>query len=292
MTITAAEQTIIEHTNVAIAAGEDPFGDEDGFEATATTAPANDQAAAGDTAGEGTDNQIADDTNVDAAALEAIANSDDAPAQAVVADPLNFNVNAPADYKATRTTLLAEKAEAMGKLMNGEIDTTEYAAIESRVMDTLEDLSAQRIRSETLQELNTQSAAQSQSSVINSLIARTAAEVPYATEAKAQRQFDMALSSLSADPDMAGKPFADLASEAHRVVMALRGLTPKTTAAEAASARLPKGQAPVTLRSLPNASTSNTGGNMVDQLSRLSGQDYEAAYNKLTPSQKASMLDE
>jgi hypothetical protein len=272
----AAEQAIIDQTNAAIAAGQDPFGDDEDLTAT-PTAPAGEPAS---------------DPGEDAAALEAIANGDDAPAAPTQADPLNFNVNAPADYKTGRSTLLAEKAEAMAKLMNGEIDTTEYAAIESRVMDSLEDLSAQRIRADTLQELNTQSAAQSQAAVIQSLIARTKEDVPYATDAKAQRQFDMALGSLGADPDMAGKPFAELASEAHRVVMALRGVTPKTTAEQAHAARLPKGQAPVTLRSLPSASTSNTGGNMEEQLSRLSGQEYEAAYAKLTPQQRASMLDD
>jgi hypothetical protein len=148
--------------------------------------------------------------------------------------------------------------------LNGELDPSEYAAIESRVMDSLEDLSAQRIRAETLQELNTQSAAKTQTQVIQALVASTAADVPYATDAKAQRQFDMALQQVGADPDNAGKSFADLASEAHRVVMALRGVTPKTTAAAAAEARKPHGQAPVTLRGIPAASTANTGGNLID----------------------------
>jgi hypothetical protein len=312
--ITAAEQAIIEQTNAAIAAGEDPFGDNDGFETTTTTTTNNDQATAdaaaaaapaeaaktneGDPAG---DNPDAGDTNVDAAALEAIANGDDTPALPAVADPLNFNVNAPEDYKTARSTLLAEKADAMAKLMNGEIDAAEYAQIETRVMDGLEDLSAQRIRAETLQELNTQSAAKTQTQVIQQLVASTAAQVPYATDAKAQRQFDMALQQVAADPDNAGKSFADLANEAHTVVLALRGIakpkqkTPEELAAEAAAAaaaRKPDGTPPVTLRSLPAASTANTGGDIIEQLSRLSGQEYEAAYNKLTPQQKAALLDD
>jgi hypothetical protein len=188
--------------------------------------------------------------------------------------------------------LLAEKSEAMAKMMNGEIDSSEYAAIESRVMDSLEDLSAQRIRAETLQELNAQSAAKTQTQVIQQLVASAAADVPYATDAKAQRQFDMALQQVGADPDNAGKSFADLASDAHKVVMALRGITPKTTPEAAAEARKPQGQAPVTLRGIPAASTANTGGNLIEQLSRLKGPEYEAAYNKLTPAQKAEMLDD
>jgi hypothetical protein len=313
MSLTAAEKTIVEQTNAAIAAGEDPFGDNDGLNSTSTpqSAAADTDNAAGeqDNAGQAaesgdSDNAAdkvqdteakTDDEDIDPDVLAAIANGDDTPARPVVADPLNFNVNAPADYKATRASLISEKAEAMAKLMSGEIDAGEYAAIEARVMDGLEDLSAQRIRAETLQEVNTQSAAQSQQTVIQSLIERTKTEVPYASDAKAQRQFDMAMQGLSADPDMAGKSFSDLANEAHKVVLALRGIAPKPNAADvaaAAEARKPDGKAPVTLRGIPAASTANAGGNIAEQLSRLSGQEYEAAYNKLTPQQKASMLDD
>jgi hypothetical protein len=298
---TAAEQAILDQTQAAIAAGQDPFGDKDGMDTTTTTTT-DDQAGEGEQGtgteqtGEGAGEGEA--TGEDLAALEAIANGGEAPAAPAapaaptVADPLNFNVNAPADYKTTRAALLAEKSEAMAKMMNGELDSSEYAAIEMQVMDKLEDLSAQRIRAETLQELNAQSAAKTQTQVIQQLVASAAADVPYATDAKAQRQFDMALREVSTDPDNDGKSFADLASEAHRVVLALRGITPKTTAAAAAEARKPQGQAPVTLRGIPAASTANTGGNLIEQLSRLKGPEYEAAYSKLTPAQKAEMLDD
>ncbi len=317
MPITAAEKAIIEQTNKAIEAGEDPFGDNEGFETTTTTTTDNDQAAADaatDEVAERTAAEAAaeaatanegdpaghnpDAGDPDAAVLEAIANGDDTPALPGVADPLNFNVNAPADYKTARATLLAEKSEAMAKLMNGEIDASEYAAIEVRVMDSLEDLSAQRIRAETLQEVNTQSAAQSQAAVIQALISRAKDEVPYATDAKAQRQFDMALSILTADPDMAGKSFTELTNEAHKVVLKLRGIADKPAAKTAeelaaeAEARMPGGKPPVTLRNIPPAATANTGGNITEALSRLSGQEYEAAYNKLTPQQKAALLDD
>jgi hypothetical protein len=182
-------------------------------------------------------------------------------------------------------------------MMDGEIDKVEYKAIKSRVTDSLEVLRSQQIRAETLQEVNTQSAAQSQAAVIKALIHNTKAEVSYATDAKAQRQFDMALGQVSADPDMAGKSFKELTDEAHKVVLALRGIvkTSNKTAEELAAdaaARMPGGKAPVTLRSIPPAATANTGGNITEALSRLSGQEYEAAYSKLTPQQKAALLDD
>jgi len=309
MKTTAAEQAVLEQTNAALAAGEDPFGDNEGFDTTAA-APDTQQAAIDDVAhrtaaqalaeqaADAGENQNTGDPEVDEETLQAIANGGDTgQALPAVADPLNFSVNAPADYKTARAGLLQEKSEAMGKLMNGEIDASEYAAIESRVMDGLEDLSAQRIRAETLIEVNAQSAAQSQTAVIKSLISRTRSEVAYEKDDKAQRQFDMALGSLSADPDNAGKSFADLADEAHKVVLALRGLTSKPSGkspeelAAIAAARAPAGRAPTTLRSIPAAATANTGGNITETLARLSGQEYEAAFARLTPAQKAAMLD-
>lgn len=276
---TAAEKAIIEQTTKAIESGEDPFGDNDGFDTTtqtdaeqlatnaaATKAEADKEsdevtkATEGDPAADAEGNHKPEDAAIDALALEEIANGDDTPAPSNVADPLNFNINAPADYKTARAALLAEKSEAMAKMMNGEIDASEFAAIETRVMDSLEDLSAQRIRAETLQELNLQSAAQSQAAVIQALIARTTNEIQYATDAKAQRQFDIALQGFSADPDMAGKSFVELTNEAHKVVLALRGIsTAKQQSSEKsqeelaaiAAARTPSGKPPVTLRSIP-----------------------------------------
>jgi hypothetical protein len=74
------------------------------------------------------------------------------------------------------------------------------------------------------------------------------------------------------------------------MVKAMRGIAvpqPNKPAAE----RKPAGEAPVTLRSLPSASTPNTGG-ILEQIGRLKGPAYEAAYAKLTPAQQAALLDE
>ncbi len=232
---TAAEQQTLTDIAAAQARGEDPFGDDEVTTAVADDAPELENELATGEPGE--------TTSTDALSEEALQEIADEPASA---DPLQFNAQVPADYKTARSALLAEKAEAMAKLMGGELESSEYAAIEARVMDSLEDLSAQRIRAETLIEANAQTAAQAQQTVIQSLIVRAKDEVPYATDAKAARQFDMALQQIGADPDYTGKPFAHLVNEAHKVVMALRGVQAKPAAASAA-ARKPDGAAPMTL---------------------------------------------
>lgn len=162
MTLTAAEQKTLDDIAAAQARGEDPFGDDDNStdtgadDANTDTADTTTGEANADGTGEATTGEggAAGDP-IDEAALTAIANGD----PAIPEDPLQFNVQAPADYKTARAALLTEETEAFAQMMEGELDAKEYAAIKVRVMDSLEDLSAQRIRAETLQEANAQTAA-------------------------------------------------------------------------------------------------------------------------------------
>jgi hypothetical protein len=173
--------------------------------------------------------------------------------------------------------------------MDGEMTAEEFATEEMRVTEALEDLAAARIRAETLQEANAQSQQAYQARTIQRLIAKTKAEVDYAADATAQKQFDTSLQVLAAQPDNAGKDFADLIEDAHKMVKAMRGV--QTPVKAPAADRRPAGDVPVTLRSLPSASTPNTGG-VIEQIARLKGPAYEAAYAKLTPAQQAALLDE
>ena len=245
-----------------------------------------------------------------------------------------YQTELPADYQAQRGVLLKEKALAMKKLIDGELDLEAFSVIESRVSNALEDLTAQRIRSETLSEANVQNQQAMQQSEIRRLIARAKADVDYSKDTKAQKNFDVALRTLQADPDNAALEFGDLVDEAHRVVLALRGGVGKVqvelaaaAAAVAASAvtapgvadpavkdvkvvktampvasvavareKVPDRQlaekAPVTLRGLPVASTPNSNGDVIEQMSRLSGQAYQDAFAKLSPQQRRTLVDE
>lgn len=276
----------LEAIAAAQAAGQDPFGDD---EPLTVEADADEPApeAAPEAAAEPEAEQAAADAP---AAEEEQAEADPAPAAASTeaAELPTYKAEVPQDYKAQRAELMKAKAEAMKKLMDGEIDADTYAAEDARVSDALEDLAAARIRAETLQEANAQSQQAYQARAIQRLIANTKSEVDYAADATAQKQFDTSLQVLAAQPDNAGKDFADLIEDAHKMVKAMRGVQtpPKAPAAD----RRPAGDVPVTLRSLPSASTPNTGG-VIEQIGRLKGPAYEAAFDKLTPAQKAALLD-
>jgi len=295
MTTTPEEQKVLDDIKAAEAAGLDPFGDD---EELVRELPESNSQEAGQEAGQGEQGSPSESPNPGARELD-----EDALHAVLADDGIEVTVPAyqaavPEDYKTQRTDLLKAKSEAMKKLMDGELDAEEFAAEESRISDALEELTAQRIRAETLLEANQQSQAAYQQRAIQRLVQQSKSQIDYTADAKAQRQFDTALQSISVDPDNAGKDFADLLQEAHRVVLALRGI-PITKGEAVASAltkaadRQPEGKAPVTtLRNIPAASTPNANGDMLDQLGRLSGQEYEAAYARLSPAQKRALLDE
>lgn len=280
--MTPEDQKALDAIAAAEAAGQDPFGDD---EPLTVEDAAEEVAPEAEAAAEPEAEQVAADaTTADAERAEA----KPAAASPEAVELPTYKAELPQDYKAQRAELMKAKADAMKQLMDGEIDAEAYAAEDARVSEALEDLAAARIRAETLQEANAQSQQAYQARAIQRLIANAKAEVDYAADATAQKQFDTSLQVLAAQPDNAGKDFADLIEDAHKMVKAMRGIAPQ---AKPVAERKPAGDAPVTLRGVPSASTPNTGG-VIEQIARLKGPAYEAAYAKLTPAQQAALLGE
>ncbi len=280
---TPEETRVLAEIEAAKSRGEDPFGDHDTIDVEATEVTDPESIADPDHV---TDDKAETPEQVDEVAVEAI---DDTP----LAQPTAYKAEVPNDYKNQRAELVKEKAGLMKKLMDGEIDADEFAANEARISDSLEDLTAQRIRAETLQEANAQTQASYQQREIQRLIAKSKSEVDYTNDTKAQKQFDMALNAVAGDPDNAGRDYADMLAEAHKVVLALRGIVSKGQVVEqAVKSRIPDGKPPVTLRNIPTAATANANGNMLDQIGRLTGQAYQDAFSKLSPNQRKALLDE
>ena len=195
--------------------------------------------------------------------------------------PQTYRADMPADLAAKRTELLAAKAEAMKQLMDGMIDAEKYADEESRISEELEGITLARARAETLAEVNRQTAEGYQGNVISALVARTKAEIDYASDTDAQKTFDLALRLVGSEPDAAGKDFAQLADEAHRMVMARRVVAPAapSTTGRAAPDRTPP-KPPITLGGLPTAATSGTK-SISEVAGRLTGDDLEQAFDAL-----------
>lgn len=196
--------------------------------------------------------------------------------------PQTYRADMPTDLAAKRTELLAAKAEAMKQLMDGVIDAEKYADEECRISEELEGITLARARAETLAEVNRQTAEVYQGNVISALVARTKAEIDYASDTDAQQTFDLALRLVASEPDAAGKDFAQIADEAHRMVMARRGVAPAapSTAGRAAPDRTPP-KPPITLGGLPTAAASGTK-SVTEVVGRLAGDDLEKAFDALS----------
>ena len=282
MSMTPEEQKTLAAIEAAKAAGQDPFGDdeplgqEDDAPTEASDTPADevpDTASTGDAPPTDTGEQA------EQAAPTAAQDTE---------QPMQYQAELPADYPAKRAELVKAKADAMRKLLNGEVDADEFAAEDARISGELEELSAARIRAETLQDANRQASVLYQQQALKRLVTKVKGDVDYAADESARKQFDTALKVLAADGD--GRDFSELIDEAHAIVSARRGIATAKAPQAAPATRKPDGTPPVTLRGIPSASTPNTG-SVVDQLARLKGPAYEAAYARLTPAQKASLLD-
>lgn len=195
--------------------------------------------------------------------------------------PQTYRADMPADLAAKRTELLAAKAEAMKQLMDGVIDAEKYADEEFRISEELEGITLARARAETLAEVNRQTAEVYQGNVISALVARTKTEIDYASDTDAQQTFDLALRLVASEPNAAGKDFAQIADEAHRMVLARRGVAPAapSTTGRAAPDRTPP-KPPITLGGLPTAATSGTK-SISEVAGRLTGDDLEQAFDAL-----------
>lgn len=304
-TRTPAEIAVAAEIDKQIAAGGDPFGDDEPIVAVTIADQAQEAA---DRLEE--DNGVVADADADepqpgevtgGAKTETPAEAKTETPPTAEAKPAEPQRDAPqfktadlATLESTRTKLVEEKAAAFQKVMDGEIDPAAYAKLDAEISGKLDTLLIQR----TLAEANAQTAQAQEDAAIGEIMesAKQAGSIDYFTDAKAQRQFDTALTMIQIDPDNAKRPFAALVKEAHSTVLALRGIATAAAAPALAASTKPAARTPdagpPTLRGLPNASLPNTGGTVADALGRLSGAEYQAAFAKLTPAQKAAMLDE
>lgn len=301
--LTPAESEALKSIEAAEAAGRDPFGDEDADETEAAAETEQATEASAEKATEQTEEQATTEQQEEQAApaAEDKAEELDIDALAEIAgdkpaspQPPTYNVELPADLDTKRVTLMTEKAEALEKLMSGEIDAKEYAALEVRVTGELEALSRAQARAEALAAINQQNAEQESNRVIAQIIKTTKPVLDYMNDEAARNDFDAALSVIRALPSNASKTYEQLASEANRQVLFARGLQlpGKTQAAPAPQPKREVPAAPVTLRTVPAAATANAGGGVVEQMANLKGQAFEDSFAKLSPAQQAALLDD
>lgn len=299
----------------AIARGEDPLGDNDDLETESGTDEVDD-ATNGETAtqaaAETTESQTATDTaaagaeGTGAAETTAEKKTDELDAEALAAvaageldvEPEVLEVSSK-DFKAERAKLATDEDAVEDRWAKGELTDPERRAELRKLRDQQDALTREETTAQTIADMNRQTQQRYQVGVLTSLAAesKAAGQLDY-SDAKVGAAFDRMLQAVAGDPENQGKTFKELTRLAHEGLCAVRGVRaapPPTAAAQAsapAAAARKTPTAPTTLRTLPTAATPNTGGDALDALANLKGQDYQAAFDRLSPAQKARLLED
>jgi len=229
----------------------------------------------------------ADDLPAETAAAGA---AEDA-APAAPADPYRtLTKEAIADQRAA---LRAEKQKAFSDFDEGVIDRSAYLAIESRVDDSLEELTAQR----TLQQANEQTRLAAQEAKLAAIAqaAKQDGSIDYSDPAAAD-EFNAALQFVASIKANAAMNFDRLADKAHTMVLAQRGIVAPKPAAVAAPAvaappapKVPR-QVPPTLMGLPQAGAPPVGDDLMTQFSALDDPDAAEAMLERMPAARRDQL--
>lgn len=269
--------------------GEDPFGDDEPLvkNIPQSTDDANDGAAKDDQQADLVAVGAADDEGaIDQTALETVAN-DDAAARPIYDRP------EARDFDTERKALRGSKAEMQKQWNDGELSDEQYAAKIGEVDDQLDALLTAKVKADTIDDLNRQAVIQTQTQVLQSVrdASKKANELDY-TDAKVATAYDRMLGAVMADPENGGKSFGELAQLAHEGLCAVRGVKRAAPASDVPRPRRETPAVPTTLRGLPNAAASNTGGSRLEAVGRLTGPAYQEAFNKLSAAERATLLDE
>ncbi len=288
---TPAEDETLRAVAAATAAGEDAFGDDEIDDAPVVAADEDTKTAAetvADPDAGGTppaDVAASEDTSLDTPAAEPIA--PEVPDVTLVAAP------SVETYKESRAALRAERDAIEAKWSAGELTDAEKATQSAVIDDKIDDLARSHMRAEAKAEARIEAQAEIEQSTLDALSKHgKTVGIDYSKRPMAV-MFDAMMGEVAASEPFKGASFAAIANEAHRQVLAAMGKGAPAVAATAAQAKPRTAPAaPLTLRGLPAAATPNTGGDINDQLSRLKGQDFEEAFSKLSPAQKAALLND
>jgi hypothetical protein len=311
--LSPAEQAIARTINAQLEAGEDPFGEVDeAREVEALLAAVDgDQAKAAELAAL----QAQGDDTTGTAAAPAAASTTSAPADEVVSDLTprevpTTSLRATEDVAALtqqRETIDSQIAEVQRQWSDGEIDTAAMTAALKPLNTQRDDLLMRSATSNALVQANAQFEHNQQMRQIDALKGQAKAEgINYDANPKFQKQFNNALDLLESDPDNGALSFEDLISQAHGMVKALnpsavtaapspapaagKTAAPAPAAPTRQSARLPA--VPPSLRTMPSAERSNDGPGIGERLLAADAIGKEAMWERMTPAQRAAMLDD
>lgn len=310
-----------------IAAGRDPFGDDDpedpgeegGGEVPASDAAGQSEAQVGevqeypgDAGGDpGASGQAAPAPAPAEAAAEKAAVTDGTmsaeeisavlaaitPAQA---NALKIQIPDVSGMDAKLAEIEAKADDVEQRYMAGDIGDPERMAELRAISRERDSLNRKLAQAETVAYFVHQQAISAQQEILDGLVKSAKADgIDYEADTDAQVEFNAALKTAEAMPRLAGKPAAEIYATAHRMVMAARGITPTAqgvqrqpaAGAAGAPARTPP-PIPPSIRNLPTAATQTQGQSLSEALRNKQGTAFDQQWARMTEEQRRAYLDD
>lgn len=311
------------HIEAEIAAGHDPFGDDDPDTSSEEDVGAG---SAGDPDSTNTEAPGAEASGQKREVTEGAEAPGGAPAAAATEQPVDADGTMSADEISAVLAAItpaqardlkiqipdisgvdAKLAEIESKTddveqryMDGGITDAERMAELRKLNRERDGLNREKARAETVAYVIQQQAQNAQQAILDGLVQSAKADgINYDTDADAQVEFNAALKTAEAMPRMAGKPAAEIYATAHRMVLAARGIlpaaptaTPPTPAAQQGTGRRSPPPMPPSIRGLPTAAAQTQGHGLDDVLRNSKGSDFDAKWARMTEDQRRAYLDD
>lgn len=212
------------------------------------------------------------------------------------------------DFDVERKAIRAERRDIEAKWASGELSDDERQTQLDALDDRAETLIREQARADALREVNEaqqrayqQRIERMEQDATMGIIkaAKAAGTIDYVADQLAQRQFDMALNMLKADPSNARTRPNVLVDQAHAAVLALRGIAAAQPQANTAASQpqakpqpQPKSprQVPVTLAGVPAAARPVVNDDIMEQVADMDPIEMERWMADLSPAQQRRVM--
>lgn len=208
-----------------------------------------------------------------------------------------YRISLPEDLDAQVNAINDELATANEKFRGGEIEFAEFQSELARINTKRDELSALKIKADLAQEMNEQAAQQEWAMTVNRFMrdAKKTEGIDYRADEAKNRDLDLFVKAIAADPANQDKTLRWFLAEAHAMVKAKHGIAsaPKSSGKPAdkpAGRKPPLASVPKTLAGVPGGDGPGDVAGEFSDLDGLEGLELEDAIAKMSPAQRERWL--
>lgn len=203
----------------------------------------------------------------------------------------------PANIGQIKTQLQQQQDALERQFRDGDIEFDEYKAKDRKLSADLEQIKAAELKAHIYADQEQQRAVQEWQFTVRQFMKQAKGDgVDYQADQKLNKDLDLMVKALANDPDNEARDQEWFLQEAHKRVLAVRGITPKGAKADPAAVanaarRPPVASLPKTVGDLPGAGDlDDVAGGEFASIDKLTGEAYERALAKMSDEQRARYL--